>query len=434
MNTNLEKLDENIYKLSIEIDNEIAAQEYNKACRKFGETIAIPGFRKGKAPRPIIEKHVGQDKIKERVLDALLPGILAGVISEHQLDLITEPVIESYDFEIGKPVSVQTRLETKPEVVLPKYKNLTIEVPQFKFEEDAIEKQLTNLREKFAKLEEVVDRATESSDIVFINFAGSIEGEPIKGGAGSNHQLDLANSHFIPGFAEQLVDKKIGEDFTIKVTFPQDYQDKNIAGKEAEFKIKINEIKKKIMPILDDEFAKRIGPFNTIEELKDDLKKYLDKTSENENRIRSEKVLVDKIIEDTKLDPPDTMINREAKYLMEDMKNNFRSQGISWEKVLEEQGYEQTWNNLRAEAAKRVKTSLVLGAIAKAENIQLSEQDFAQKVSELASAYNTEEKAIYEQMAKNPAVAQGLSQQIMSQKIVNYLLENNEVKYIENKS
>ncbi len=434
MNTTLEKLDNNLFKLNIEIDGEIASQEYNKACRKFGENITIPGFRKGKAPRPIIEKHVGQDKIKERALDILLPGILADVISEHQLDLVTEPVIESYDFEIGKPVTVSTRLETKPEVELPKYKNLTVEVPEFKFEEDAIEKQLTNLREKFAKLEEIVDRPTEANDIVFIDFDGSIEGESIKGGAGKNHQLDLANSHFIPGFAEQLVEKKIGEDFAINVTFPEDYQDKNIAGKNAEFKIKINEIKKKIMPELDDEFAKRIGPFNTLEDLKDDLKKYLDKTCENENKVRAEKAIVDKVIEDTRLDTPDTMINREAKYLMEEMKNNFQNQGISWEKVLEEQGYEQTWNNLRIEAAKRVKTSLVLGAIAKAENIQLTEVDFANKVNELAEAYNTDPKAIYEQMSKNPAVAQGLSQQIMSQKIVNYLLENNEVKYIEDKS
>lgn len=434
MNANLEKLDNNIYKLNIEIDNETAAQEYNKACRKFGETLTIPGFRKGKAPRAIIEKHVGLEKIKESALDKLLPGILADVISEHQLDMVTEPVIESYDFEIGKPVSVTARIETKPEFDLPGYKGIKVEVPEFRFEENAVEKQIEALLNKLVKFEEVIDRPSEANDVVFIDFDGSIEGRPITGGSGKNHQLDLANSHFIPGFAEQLVDKKLGEEFTINVTFPQEYQEKAIAGKNAEFKIKINEIKKKVLPEPDDEFARRIGPFNTIEELREDLQKYLENSRENENTIRAEKAIIEKILGDAQLETPDTMINREAKYLMEEMQRNLKEQGIPWEKVVEEQGYEKTWNSLREEAAKRVKTSLVLGAIAKAENIRLTDEDFQQKVKELSSSYNTDEKVVYEQMAKNPSLAQGLSQQIMSQKIVNYLLENNEVKYIEDNS
>ncbi|OGI03814.1 MAG: trigger factor [Candidatus Melainabacteria bacterium GWF2_37_15] len=434
MKTTLEKFDNNVFKLNVEIDNEVAGQEYNKACRQFGENVTIPGFRKGKAPRAIIEKHVGQDRIKERVLDTLLPGILADVISEHQLDLVTEPVIESYNFEVGQPVTVTARIEVKPEITLPKYKGRTVDVPEFKVEENALEQQLEHLQNKFAKMEEVVGRPTDKDDIVFIDFNGSIEGEPIKGGAGKNHQLDLANSHFIPGFAEQIVGKNIGEEFTINVTFPEDYQDKNIAGKNAEFIIKINEIKKKVLPELNDEFAQKLGPFNTIEDLKADLQKYLDQTRENENRIRAEKAIIDKIIEETKLDTPDTMINREAKFLMEEVEKNFKSQGVSWEKVIEKQGYENTWNSLREEATKRVKTSLVLSAIAKTENIQLTEEDFAEKVRELAINYNVEDKAIYDQMSQNPAIAQGLSQQIMSQKIVNYLLDNNEVKYIKDDS
>jgi len=431
MKVNLEKQENNLFKLSIEIDADVAAQEYNKACRKTGENINIPGFRKGKAPRSMIEKHVGVGRIQQRVLDALLPNIFADLISEHQFDLATEPVVENYNFELGKPVSVTARLEIKPEVNLVNHKGQVIEVPEFKHSDDVIDKELKLLSEKFATLEPIVGRPAEVTDIVIIDFTGTVNGEPIKGGAGKNQQLDLSNSHFIKGFAEQTVGKSIGEEFTINVTFPEDYQDKALSGKPAEFKIKINEIKKKITPEINDELAQKVGPFQTLEDLKADMAKYLEKTRENENKIRTEKAILEKIVDSAKVDIPDSMVNREAKTLLEEIQARFKSQGISWDQVLEQQGHENTWNSLREEAAKRVRTSLVLSAVAKTENIQLTEEDFLEKVRELARTYNSDEKAIYEQMAQNPALAQGLSQQIMSQKIINYLLENNEVKYIE---
>ncbi len=434
MNANLEKLENNLFKLSVEIDADVASQEYNKACKKMGENLSIPGFRKGKTPRPIIEKHLGTDRIKQRALDAMLPAIFADVISEHQLDLVTEPVVETYEFELGKPVSLTAKIEVKPEVELSGYKGQTIEVPEYKLDESAVEKELESIRGKFATMEQVIDRPTEPEDIVFIDFYGKMEGEPIKGGAGKNHQLDLANSHFIAGFAEQLAGKNIGDEFKIRVTFPQDYSDKAIAGKEAEFDIKINEIKKKVFPEINDEFAQKIGPFQTVEDLKKDLAQYIEQARDHENRSRAEKAIVDKVVNESKLDIPDTMINREAKYLMEEVENRFKNQGVSWEQVIEQQGQESIWNNLREEATKRVKTSLVLGSIAKQENITLSEEDFAAMVRDLTQSYNTSESKIYEQMTQNPSLAQGLSQQIMSQKIINYLLENNEVKYIEDTS
>ena len=433
MNTNLEKLEKNLFKLSLEIDADVVSTEYNKACKKMGENLNVPGFRKGKTPRNVIEKQLGPDRIKQRALDAILPGLFADVISEHKLDLVAEPVVENYEFELGKPATITAKIEVKPEVELSKYTGQTLEVPEFKVEEDAVDKEVENLLNRFASLEQVTDRATEATDIAFIDFDGSIDGEAIKGGAGKNHQLDLANSPFIPGFAEQLVGKKIGDEFTIKVTFPEDYNDKNIAGKEAEFAIKINEIKEKKLPELNDEFAQKLGPFQTVEDLKADLNKYLEQNKENENKARAEKAVIEKVVDESKLEIPDTMINREAKFLMEEMEGKFKQQGISWQQVVEQQGQEEMWNSLREEASKRVKTSLVLGAVAQAENITLNDEDFTQKVQELAAAYNSDMNKIYEQMSQNPSLAQGLSQQIISQKIVNYLLENNEVKYIEDK-
>ena len=434
MKVNLEKQDNNSFKLNIEIEADVAAQEYNKACRKTGENVNIPGFRKGKAPRSMIEKHVGIGRIQQRVLDALLPNIFADLISEHQLDLVTEPIVENYNFELGKPVTVTARLEVKPEVNLVNYKGQVIEVPEFKHSDDVVEKELKLLSEKFATLEPIVDRPAEAGDIVIIDFSGTVNGEPIKGGAGKNQQLDLSNSHFIKGFAEQIVGKNRGEEFKINVTFPDPYQDKFLAGKPAEFTVKINEIKKKLTPEINDELAQKVGPFQTLEDLKNDMAKYLEKSRENENKIRSEKAVLEKVVEAAKVEIPDSMVNREAKTLLEEIQARFKSQGISWKQVLEQQGHENTWNSLREEAAKRVRTSLVLSAVAKTENIQLSEEDFLEKVKELARSYNSDEKVIYEQMAQNPALAQGLSQQIMSQKIINYLLENNEVKYIEDTS
>jgi trigger factor len=431
MKVNVEKQENNLFKLNIEIDADVAAQEYNKSCRKISENINIPGFRKGKAPRSMVEKHVGVGRIQQKVLDALLPTILADVISEHQFDLATEPVVENYNFEIGKPVAITARLEVKPEVKLVNYKGQVIEVPEMKQSGDVLEKELKILSEKFATLEPIIDRAAEGTDIVVIDFNGKVNGEPIKGGAGKNQQLDLANSHFIKGFAEQIVGKNRGEEFTINVSFPEDYHDKNLAGKPAEFVVKINDIKKKIVPEVNDELAQKVGPFKTLEDLKNDMSTYLEKTRENENKIRAEKAVLEKVVESAQLEIPDSMVNREAKALMEEVQAKFKSQGISWEQVLEQQGHENTWKSLREEAKKRVKTSLVLSEVAKVENIQLSEDDFTEKVKELARVYNSEEKAIYEQMAQAPALAQGLSQQIMSRKIVDYLLQNNEVKYIE---
>ncbi|MFH0703162.1 MAG: trigger factor [bacterium] len=434
MKVSVEKQDNNVFQLDIEIDAEIASQEYNKACRKIGERIVVPGFRKGKAPRSMIEKHFGISKIQKEALDRLLPNILADTISEHQLDLASEPIIEKYNFELGEPLKLTAKLEVKPEVTLNGYKGLIVEVPEFKHPENAMEQELKNLTERFATLEPIINRPIKESDIVIIDYAGTVNGELIKGGSAKNHQLNISNNNFIKGFSEQLVGKNLGEDFMIKVTFPSNYFDSALAGKEACFQIKINEIKEKIVPEINDELAQRVGAFQTIEELKADLVSYLKKTKEIENKVRTEKAVLNKTIDKASVDIPDSMINKEAKVLLEEVQAKLKSQGVSWEQVLDSQGHENIWNSLREEAAKRVKSSLVLGTIAKIENIQLADEDFINQAREFATIYNTDEKSVFRQISQTPGLAQSLSQQIMSQKIIQFLLENNEVKYIEDSS
>lgn len=433
MNVTIEKLENNLVKLDIEVSAEVAAQEYNKACRKISEIVNIPGFRKGKAPRNIIEKYAGVERIKHEALDHMLPKVFADVIRENDFDVVTEPFVESFDFNVGEPVKVVAKMELKPEVKLAAYKDLELEVGEYKTPEDALDKELKNLADKFATLEPVIDRETTVNDIVIIDFNGSVDGEPIKGGSAKNYQLDLANSTFIPGFAEQIVDHKISEEFTIKVKFPEEYHEDSLKGKDAEFIIKINEIKEKIVPELNDEFAQKVGAFKTIDDLKKDITNYFEKTAEEENKKRAQNVIFDKIVETAEVDIQDSMVNREAKYLMEDVKQRVTGQGLSWEQVLDSQGHETIWNNLRTEALTRIKNSLVMSAIAKAEDIKVENTDFESKVKEMAAIYNTEDKAIYEQMVKNPALAQSLTQQILSQKISQFLVENNKVTYVEDK-
>ena len=430
MKTSIEKLEGNLIKVNVEIEEQAATNEYNKACRKISETVNIHGFRKGKAPKNIVEKYVGVERIQREALSAILPKIFADVISENELDVITEPQVDSYEYEAGKPLTVTATLELKPEVKLGAYKDVEVEVEEVKNSDDDVEKEVNAIVERYATFEPVVGRASCETDAVVMDFDGSVDGEPIKGGAAKNYQLDLAHSNFIKGFAEQLVGKNIGDEFTINVTFPADYHDKSLQSKEAQFKIKINEIKERKTPELNDEFAKKVGNFESVEALKNDIKTYLEKAQKNENEQRAQQAIIDKVVATSEVEVPDSMVNREAKQLMNEMQQRLKAQGLNFEQVVDEKGHENLWAELREEAAKRVKNSLVLAEIAEKENISVSEQQFEEKVKELAALYHAEEKDVYTQLAKNLTMTSALTQQILAQNITKYLVDNNKIKYV----
>ena len=230
MKVNLEKEANNIVKLDIEVPAKDAVNEYNKAAKKISEYVNIPGFRKGKAPRNLVEQHVGTEKIKQEALERLLPNIFKETILENKLDVIAQPYVESYDFEIGKDIKIVAKVELRPEVKLGGYKNLTVDVKEYETPKDAFDKALDNLLQRNATFSLVVDRPTKETDVVITDFDGSVKGEKIQGGAAQNYSLDLANSNFIPGFAEQLVGKKLNDEFDINVQFPKEYQDEKLAG------------------------------------------------------------------------------------------------------------------------------------------------------------------------------------------------------------
>lgn len=429
MKIDVKKEENNVAKLEIEIPAKDAVIEYNKAVKQFSEYVNIPGFRKGKAPRNIVEKHVGVDRIKHEALENLLPKVLQNAIIENKLDVISQPYVESYDFEIGQDVKLTAKVELKPEVTLGDYKSLEVEVEEYSAEADALDKAVESLLQRNATTSLVVDRKTKATDIVTIDFDGSVNGEKIQGGAGENYPLDLANSNFIPGFAEQIVGHKLDEEFDINVEFPKEYHEKKLAGQPAVFKIKLKEIKEKVLPELNDEFAQKVGPFKNVDELKADIQSYLDKTKEAEDKKKSENTLFEKVLNNAKVDIQDTMIEREAKALFEDYKQRISAQGYNFEDAVKAQGEENLMKELREEATSRIKNSLVIDKIAQAETIQIDPADLEAKITELETVYHTSKTEILKHLKQNPEMFSSLSQQALNQKVMKFLAENNTIKF-----
>ncbi len=429
MKTTVEKLDNNIVKLDIEIDAETAEKEYNKACKRLAQRVNIPGFRRGKAPRAILEKNLGAETIKRDVLEYMLPNVFSQAIIDNNLNIITEPAVESFNFELGSPVKVVAKVELKPEVKFEQYKDLEVEVEEFKTAEDAMEREINELTQKFTTFQ-TVDRKSTDKDVVTMDFEGSVDGELIQGGSAKNYMLDLEHSNFIPGFAEQLVGHAAGEEFTIDVTFPENYHDEKLNGKPAQFKIKINEVKEKVKPELNDELAQKVGNFKTVDELKADIQKYLDGSAKIENDKRSANKLFETILSKMTVDVQPTMIEREKQALLSDFKQKVAQSGVNWDDVMKQDGPEKIDEELAKEALNRIKNSLMMSEIAKLENIQVTAQDLEQKIAELAMMYQTDKDTIFKEVSKNTAMIQSLSQQALSQKVTKFLLDNNKIKFV----
>ncbi|MDO5307008.1 MAG: trigger factor [bacterium] len=429
MNTKIEKLPENIVKVDIEIPAQEAVKYYNEAAKRFAQYVNIPGFRKGKAPRNIVEQHVGEERIKQEALERALPQIFSEVIRENKFDLVTQPNVESYDFKVGEDLKITAKLELRPEVTLGEYKNLKVDVEEYKTPEDAMQKSIDGLLSQHATEVVVTDRKTKADDVIVFDFEGYVNGEKIEHGDAKNYRLDLANSSFIPGFAEQLVDKTLGEEFEINVTFPKEYHEEKLAGQPAVFKCKINEIKTKVLPELNDEFVQKVGPFKTVDELKEDIQKYLDSQKEDANRTRSEKAIFEKVVENAKVDIQPTMIDRETDMLIEEYKQKLQMQGFTWEQALQAQSYDEIRNGLREDAQVRVKNSLIIDAIAKAENINVEQADFTSKLVELSRMYQMDTKALVGQLSQTPGAINALSQQALNEKVTQFLADNNTVNY-----
>ncbi|CDE42368.1 trigger factor [Clostridium sp. CAG:768] len=428
MKVTLEKDKENVVKLDITIPAKDATEAYNKAVHKISQYVNIDGFRKGKAPRAVVERHVGTERIKQEAIESLMPKAINQAVVDNNLDIIAQPYITNYNFNIGEDLTVTAKAELRPEVTLGQYKNLTLEIKDSPIEADAMQKSIDNLLNQHSTQETVIDRPTKDTDIAVIDFDGYANGEKIQGGEAKNYPLDLAHSNFIPGFAEQLVGKNLNDEFEIKVTFPENYHDEKLKGQPATFKIKINEIKEKKLPELNDEFAQKVGPFKTVDELKADIQKYLESQRERTNKQNSENEVFKTVIESAKVEIPQSMIDREANSLREEYKQRLAAQGINWEALVKSQGEDQLLKNLNDDALVRIKNSLVIDKIAKEENIKLEQKDIETKFAQLGAAYGLKPQDLIKQIGQNPEVLASISQQAMNDKVRDFLMENNKVE------
>lgn len=427
MKVTLENEKENVVKLGITIPAKEATEAYNNAVRRISQYVNIDGFRKGKAPRAVVERHVGTERIKQEAIEQLMPKAINQAVSDNDLDIIAQPYITDYNFNIGEDLTVTAKAELRPEVTLGQYKDLTVEIKDSPIEADAVQKQIDRLLEQNSTQETVIDRPTKETDIAVIDFEGIANGEKIQGGEAKNYPLDLAHSNFIPGFAEQLVGKNLNDEFDIKVTFPEEYHDEKLKGQPATFKIKINEIKEKKLPELNDEFAQKVGKFKTVDELKADIQKYLEGQRERTNKQNSENEVFKTVIDAAKVDIPQSMIDRETRSLREEYRQRLAAQGIDWDALVKAQGEDELLKNLSEEALVRIKNSLVIDKIAKEEKIKLEQKDMEQKFAQLGAAYGLQPKDLIKQLGQNPEIIASLSQQAMNDKVRDFLMQNNKV-------
>ena len=430
MTVTIEKLENNEVKLNIEVEPAVASFEYDKACKKLAKRVNVPGFRQGKAPKNILEKYVGIAAIEREVLDSVLPTIFENTIEENKFDLVSAPSIESFEFAEDKALKVVAKFELKPEVKLDEYKGMAIEVEEYKNSDDAIEKEIERLADRFSTLNEITDRKTKSTDLVNIDFDGYVDGEEIKGGSAKNYVLDLGHSNFISGFAEQLVDHSIGEEFKINVTFPAEYHDEKLKGKPAEFNIKINSIKEKVLHEINDDLAKKVNPkFETLDALKEDIQKYLDNSVKVENEKRVANKIFDTLLENTNIDIQETMINREIQALMGEFKQRINMQGGNFDEMLEKEGHQKIYEQMKEEAVKRIKTSLIVGKIAQEEKLTVTSEDIQKKIGDLANIYRTTTENIVAEIQKNVNLLHSINQQVITEKVTQLLIDNAKVNY-----
>ena len=427
MKTTIEKQPENMVKVEIEVPAKDAVNYYNNAAKRLAQYVNIPGFRKGKAPRNIVEQNIGEERIKHEALEGALPRIFSEVIKENDFDVVAQPYVESYDYKIGEDLKITAKIELRPEVTLGEYKGLTLDVDAYKIPEDAFQKSLDGMLAQHATTVVVTDRKTVVTDTIVFDFEGFANGEKIEHGDAKNYTLDLAHSSFIPGFAEQLVDRALGEEFEISVNFPEEYHEKKLAGQPATFKCKINEIKSKVLPELTDEFAQKVGPFKTVDDLKADIQKYLDTQKADIDRTNSEKAIFEKVTSEAKVDIQQSMIDREADQLVEEYKEKLAMQGFNWEQAVEAQGYDNIMKSLKEDAAMRVKNSLVIDKIAKEENIVVSQEEFGAKIAEISHMYQIDPQTMIKQLSQTPGVFNAISQQALNEKVTQFLADNNKV-------
>ena len=404
MSFKVEQLEEkNMVKLVIEATAEEFEAGLNTAYNKSKSKINVPGFRKGKAPRKIIEQLYGQEVFFEDAANAIIPDAYAKACIESELDIVSQPKISVTQLEKGKPFVFEAEVAVRPEVELGNYKGVEVSKIDTEATDADVEEEIKKVAEQNSRTITVEDRAVKDGDMTVIDFEGFIDGEAFEGGKGENYPLTIGSHSFIDNFEDQIIGMNIGDEKEINVTFPEDYHAEEIKGKPATFKVSVKEIKEKQLPDIDDDFAQDVSDFDTLDEYKADLKKKIAERKEAEAKKQKETEAIEKIVEDSKMDIPQAMIDTQVTRMAEDFAQRLQQQGLSLEMYFKYTGLtaEKILDDMKPEAVKRIQNSLVLEAVAKAENIQVSDDEFNAELSKMAEMYKMEVDKIKEFMGES---------------------------------
>ena len=425
MSFKVEQLEEkNIVKLVIEASAEEFEAGLNAAYNKNKNKISVPGFRKGKAPRKMIEQLYGSQIFFEDAANEIIPDAYADAAKESGLDIVSQPKVSIEQLEAGKPFIFAAEVAVRPEVELGEYKGVEVTKADAEVTDADVEEELKKVQDQNSRTVSVEDRAVKDGDMTVIDFEGFIDGEAFEGGKGENYPLTIGSHSFIDTFEEQMIGMNIGEEKELNVTFPEDYHAENLKGKPATFKVTVKEIKEKQLPELDDDFAQDVSDFDTLAEYKDDLKKKIAERKESEAKAKKESEAIEKVVEAAKMDIPQAMIDTQVNRMLEDFAMRLQQQGLSVEQYFQYTGMtaDKIMEEMKPEAVKRIKNSLVLEAVAKAENIEVSEEEFEAELQKMADMYKMEIEKIKEFM--QDAEAKQMKDEIAIQKAVELIVSS----------
>lgn len=424
MSVQVEKLENSMAKLTIETSAEELEKALQNAFLKSKNKISIPGFRKGKVPRQMIEKMYGPAIFYEDAANELIPEAYEKALDECEEDIVSSPEIDVTQIEKGKPFIFTALVALKPEVKLGKYKGVKVDKADTEVTDEEVDAEINKERENNARNIEVTDRAVKDGDMTVLDFEGFVDGVAFDGGKSENYPLTIGSGAFIPGFEEQLVGAEIGKEIEVNVTFPEDYQAEELRGKAALFKCTVREIKEKELPELDDEFASEVSEFETLAEYKEDVKATLTKKKEKEAKDAKEAAVIEAIVNDSEIEIPEAMLTTQQKQMIDEFAQRMQMQGIAFDQYLQFTGstYDKMMEQVKPQAERRIRSRLVLEAVAKAENIEASDADYEDELKSMAEAYQTEIDKVKEMLPEKSAAQ--IRQDIAVRKAAEFVVEN----------
>ena len=423
-----EQIEKNLVKLTFEISREELEKGIKYAYEKNAKKISIPGFRKGKVPKSMIEKYYGEEVFYDDAINYVLPDLYDAAVKEAGLDVVARPEIDIEEIKKDAPIVVNALVTTKPEVKLGKYKGIKVEKVEYNVTDEDIDKEIDMARARNARVITVEDRAVENGDIAVIDFEGFADGVAFPGGKGENYELEIGSGSFIPGFEEQLIGKEKDADVEVNVTFPEEYHAEELAGKDAMFKVKIHEIKAKELPELDDDFASEVSEFETLKEYKASIKERLEKNAEERAKREMENAIVEKVVEASEMEIPAAMVENQIDRMANDFATRLSYQGMNMDMYLKYTGstMESFREGFKEQAEKQVRTTLVIEEIAKAEGIEANQEEIDEKIAEMGKMYNMENDKIKELL--RPEDIEGIAQEIAFVKAIEMLVNKASVK------